>query len=127
MSLLSGLASAGLLAATLALAGCATDADGQAASFAVAADGPQSDLVPQFELRDTGTYPNINDEPRPSLEQFSAGERAALVARARAVRQAHNQGRISDAVFRRQLAQLRRLARTHSDDMVARIEAAAAP
>ena len=121
------MASAIMLAAALALTGCATDADTQAVPSATDANTTQSDLVPPLALRDTGTYPNINDEPRPSLEQFSASERAALLARARAARQAHNQGRISDAVFRRQLAQLRRLARTHSDDMVARIEAAAAP
>ncbi|WP_223477960.1 hypothetical protein [Oricola indica] len=70
----------------------------------------------------TGTYPNINDEPARSLQQMSDAQRDVLLAQMQALAQAHSRGQVSTAEYNRRLALLRRLAATHSNEAIRKIE-----
>ncbi|MEL6919975.1 MAG: hypothetical protein AAFO77_02970 [Pseudomonadota bacterium] len=84
---------------------------------------PGDDLVPQLTIRNTGTYPNINDERAPSLEQFSAAERENLTNFMSSLKADHETGAISTAQYEQRLRFLQNLARTHSRDALRRIGA----
>ncbi|MEO1701900.1 MAG: hypothetical protein AAFR71_07580 [Pseudomonadota bacterium] len=81
------------------------------------------DLVPNVVLRNTGTYPNINDEREPSLQQFTPQEQERLSAYMAQLRAQHDGGTISTAQYQQQLAFLQNLARTHSRDALRQIGA----
>ena len=93
------------------------------AAIASAPKPAPADLVPQISVRNTGTFPNINEERAPALNQISEEERAAITAEMEALRAAHAAGRISASDYQARLAYLQRLAQSHSRDMVSRIEA----
>ncbi|MEL6817770.1 MAG: hypothetical protein AAFP80_03900 [Pseudomonadota bacterium] len=88
-----------------------------------AAQVSDDDLVPKLQIRNTGTYPNINVEREPSLQQFTPEEQAQLTAYMTQLRERHQAGSISTAQFQRQLAFLQNLARTHSRDALRQIGA----
>ncbi|MEM1377266.1 MAG: hypothetical protein AAGG69_07740 [Pseudomonadota bacterium] len=94
----------------------------QTAETNPAADEPD-DLVPQLTIRNTGTYPNLNDGREPTLEQFTDAERAQLTAFMEGLRAEHQSGTISTAEFQRRLRFLQNLERTHSRDALRRIGA----
>lgn len=71
---------------------------------------------------DGRSYPNINSEPSPSLMQMSDEQRAALLSEMQALADAHARGVVSSAEYNRRLAELRRLAATHSDEAIKIIE-----
>lgn len=114
-------------AAMLALGGCSSTSTIDAAFADVAPTNAQSaasgsDLAPAIALRNTGTYPNINNEPQSRLEPFADGEEAQAIAEMQALANQHAAGQISTAAYRSRVAQLRQLAATHSDQTLARIE-----
>ena len=82
-----------------------------------------NDLVPKLEIRNTGTYPNINVERQPSLQQFTPEEQARLTAYMMQLRAQHDGGSISTVQYQQQLAFLQNLARTHSRDALRQIGA----
>ncbi|MEO1747184.1 MAG: hypothetical protein AAFR27_00950 [Pseudomonadota bacterium] len=93
------------------------------AAQGAAAPSSDDDLIPQLEMRNTGTYPNINVEREPSLNQFTPQEQARLTAYMTQLREQHQAGTISTAQFQRQLSFLQNLARTHSRDALRQIGA----
>jgi hypothetical protein len=56
------------------------------------------------------------------MPQMSDGVRDALLTRMQALSQAHSQGLVSPAEYKRRLAELRRLGATHSDATIKIIE-----
>lgn len=83
----------------------------------------EDDLVPNISIRNTGTYPNINVEREPSLQQFTAKEQAQLSAYMEQLRAQHQDGAISTQQYQQQLVFLQNLARTHSRDALRQIGA----
>lgn len=73
--------------------------------------------------RNTGTYPNINDEPPPASNHISDAERVELLAEMQALQAGIAAGRISPEASAARMAELERLAATHSDAVLRRIEA----
>ncbi len=115
----------------LVLAGCAggNAIDEAVPQAAFGASGPQpaaANSDPLFtssgQAAQTGTYPNINREPRGAVPQMSDAQRDALVAQMQALAQAHSRGLVSTAEYRRRLAELRQLGATHSDATIKIIE-----
>ncbi len=118
------------LAATVFVAGCTSTSQidtaldvAPPALATPAAPPPPEDLAPRITVRNTGTFPNINVEPEPSLQQISPSESAALTAEMEQLRAAHASGRISTTAYQQRIAYLERLAQSHSREMVNRIEA----
>lgn len=72
--------------------------------------------------RNTGTFPNLNDEPARSTNQLTDAERDALMAEMQALQAQQQAGRVSAAAYQRRLAELKRLAATHSSTTIERIE-----
>lgn len=89
---------------------------------AAARKAPPEDLVPAIAVRNTGTFPNINDERAPALQPLSPEERQAMIARMEELGREHAAGRISTADYQARMAYLRRLAQSHSREMLNRIE-----
>jgi hypothetical protein len=72
---------------------------------------------------DTGTYPNLNVPPQTAAEPLSADEAASLKSRvdgARARQAARNKGTVAS----NDAAVLRKVAATHGDDTLKKIESA---
>lgn len=88
-------------------------APGQPAGASLAPDAPAG---PQ----DTGVFPNINDEPAPTLSAET--DNAALLAQMQALAAAQANGRISPVAYQARMAELRRLAATHSSETLRQIE-----
>ncbi|WP_306117842.1 MULTISPECIES: hypothetical protein [unclassified Roseitalea] len=109
-----------------ALAGCTSSSSIDTAFADLAPTAPPaahgSDLVPQVAIRNTGTYPNLNREPQSRLQAGDPRTRTALFAQMQALAAARAAGRISTQAYRARLAELQRLAATHSDETLARIE-----
>ncbi|MEM9999477.1 MAG: hypothetical protein AAF940_01235 [Pseudomonadota bacterium] len=84
---------------------------------------PVDDLVPTLTMRNTGTFPNINEERAPSLRQFTPEERESLSAYMAELSALHQGGQLSTAQYERRLAYLQNLARTHSRDALRQIGA----
>lgn len=77
---------------------------------------------PGVLARNTGAYPNINVEPPPASTHITDAERAALLAEMRALQAGVAAGRVSPQASAARLAELERLAATHSDEVLRRIE-----
>ena len=73
--------------------------------------------------RNTGAYPNINDEPSPAATHITDAERTALLAEMQALQAGIAAGRVSPEASAARMAELERLAATHSDEVLRRIEA----
>lgn len=84
---------------------------------------PVDDMVPNLTMRNTGTFPNINEERAPSLRQFTPEERESLSAYMEELSALHQGGQLSTAQYERRLAYLQNLARTHSRDALRQIGA----
>lgn len=114
-----------LVALVFAVAGCASgNVDGAGdGSLPPAAFSAADSTLSSGGPRDTGTFPNINEEPLPSLNQISDTEKADLERQLIALRAEHDRGRITTAQYRQRLAYLQRLARTHSADTIRDIQA----
>ena len=69
---------------------------------------------------DTGTFPNLNDEPEATLR--AEADNAALLAEMQALAAAQAAGRVSADAYRARMAQLQRLAATHSAETLRQIE-----
>jgi len=116
---------------TLALTGCAgggaIDRGVPQAAFAdatatQAGTEGQAPPDPLFESSGqaalTGDYPNINVEPRGAVAQLTDAQRDELVAQMQALSRARAQGSVSNAEYERKLAELNRLAATHSQETI---------
>ena len=92
----------------------------------IADDAAISDADPVFSgsarVAETGTFPNINEEPHGATAQLTDVQRDALVAEMQALAETHARGGITAAEYQRRLEQLRRLAATHSEDAIKKIE-----
>ena len=96
------------------------------------AQGTSEDLVAATETdpvfsgsgraTSTGAYPNINNEPRGAVPQMTDEQRDTLLAEMQALAQAHAAGNISTAEYQRRVGILRKLAETHSLEMIKQIE-----
>lgn len=73
--------------------------------------------------RNTGTFPNINVEPPPAENHLTTGQSAALVQRMQALDAQLQSGRVSPTTEAARIAELERLAATHSEEVLRRIEA----
>lgn len=71
--------------------------------------------------RDTGTYPDLRNEPRVRIVDKPGEDVEALTSQMTALADAHKAGRISTAAYNRRLAYLRKLANNHSSDMLEQI------
>lgn len=87
-----------------------------------AAAAPDPLFAGSGQATQTHTYPNINREPRGAAPQMSDAERDMLLTQMQALGQAHAQGLVSSAEYRRRLAELRKLGATHSDATIKIIE-----
>lgn len=102
--------------------------DAPAAPDAAPASGPPTADAgvtrpdPGVLARNTGAYPNINVEPPPASTHITDAERAALLAEMRALQAGVAAGRVSPQASAARLAELERLAATHSDEVLRRIE-----
>jgi hypothetical protein len=89
-------------------------------------DSAAADTDPVFSgsarVAETGTFPNINEEPHGATAQLTDAQRDALVAEMQVLGETHARGGISTAEYQRRLEQLRLLAATHSDDAIKKIE-----
>lgn len=87
---------------------------------------PEEETDPVFtgtgQVANTGRYPNLNIEPRAATAQMSDTERDILIQQMSSLNAAHGNGQISEAEYRRRVAELRRLAETHSGETIERIE-----
>ena len=140
---------ASLLFNSLVLAGCAggnaIDEAVPQAAFGNPAGASQASVIPADKPEDaypvappaadadpvfsgtgranlTGTYPNINREPRGAVAQLTDEQREAMLAEMQALALAHSKGEVSSAEYNRRLMTLRRLAATHSDEVIQIIE-----
>ena len=79
---------------------------------------PNPDAEPMLQssgqARITGSYPNINNEPRGATPQMTDADRELLLVQMQALSADHERGLVSSADYRRRLAELRNLAATHS-------------
>ena len=113
-----------LFGAGLMLGGCTSTSTIDTA-FSDIADpapvtGPANAPIMQAGPSNTGAFPNLNDEPAPTL---SAGtDNAVLLAEMQALAAARASGRISPAAYQARIAELQRLAATHSAETLRRIE-----
>jgi hypothetical protein len=88
----------------------------------------QQELTPDPVFESSGQastaagYPNINLEPHGATAQLTDAERDTLLVQMQALGQAHAQGKVSSADYDRRLAQLRLLAKTHSNETIMTIE-----
>lgn len=85
----------------------------------------QQALVPMPSsgaARDTGAFPNINNEPAPSPNQITDAERAAMMAELQALQAELDAGRVPTETSAARMAELQRLAATHSAEVLRRIE-----
>lgn len=71
--------------------------------------------------RNTGTYPSLADEPAPSDNQFSNREARRLMAEMQALQRKQQAGVVDTESYKRRLAELQRLAQTHSDKKLRQI------
>ncbi|MEQ8400173.1 MAG: hypothetical protein RIB53_06500 [Roseitalea porphyridii] len=92
------------------------------ASGPATTDAPFARPDPGVLARNTGAYPNINVEPPPASTHITDAERAALLAEMRALQAGVAAGRVSPQASAARLAELERLAATHSDEVLRRIE-----
>lgn len=72
--------------------------------------------------RNTGAFPNINNEPPPSQNQITDAERAAMMAEMQALQAELDAGRVPTESSAARMAELQRLAATHSAEVLRRIE-----
>lgn len=72
--------------------------------------------------RDTGAFPNINNEPPPSQNQITDAERVAMMAEMQALQAELDAGRVPTGTSAARMAELQRLAATHSAEVLRRIE-----
>ena len=79
-----------------------------------------SDPAPNSGPRNTGTVPNIHDEPVARLQP--GADNAALLAEMQALAAAHAAGRISSDAYLARMAVLQQLAATHSAKTLRQIE-----
>lgn len=70
----------------------------------------------------TGVFPNVNNEPPPAPNQITDAERAVLMAEMQALQAQLDAGRVPTEESQARLAELQRLAATHSDEVLRRIE-----
>jgi len=70
----------------------------------------------------TGAFPNINNEPPPSPNQITDAERAAMTAELQALQAELDAGRVPTESSAARMAELQRLAATHSAEVLRRIE-----
>jgi hypothetical protein len=70
----------------------------------------------------TGAFPNINNEAAPSQNQITDAERAAMLVEMQALQAQLDAGRVPTSSSQARLAELQRLAATHSDEVLCRIE-----
>lgn len=113
------------LVAAAMLAGCATatieDAVPQGALVSAAESSDDDRAVSSGAPSDTGEYPNLNEVQRGAVEQMTPEERKAYLAELRAARarQANTGGNGSRGTSE---AELKKLARTHNDEVLKQIE-----
>jgi hypothetical protein len=92
---------------------------------------PEQEYDPVFsgtgQVANTGEYPNLGLEPRGATTQMSDAQRNALLQQMRTLSISQQKGRISPAQYRRKVAELRRLAATHSSSTIRKIEEEAEP
>ena len=112
------------------LAGCTSTStiDTAFAGLGAAPAGPSpppspAGISPGAPL-DTGVFPNINEEPPPAATHITDAERAALLARMQALGAALQAGLAPPQARAARIAELERLAATHSDAALRRIEGA---
>lgn len=74
------------------------------------------------QVNRTGQYPNINVQPRGATTQMGTTEAANRMQQMQALSRALADGRISMAQYQRRLVELRKLAATHSQDTIEKIE-----
>lgn len=110
------------------LAGCTSTstidtafADLGAAPAGASALSSPAGIAPGAPL-DTGVFPNINEEPPPAATHITDAERTALLTEMEALRAALLAGRVPPEAHAGRLAELERLAATHSDAALRRIE-----
>ncbi|QBK30861.1 hypothetical protein [Roseitalea porphyridii] len=96
--------------------------DAAPASGPATADAGVARPDPGVLARNTGAYPNINVEPPPASTHITDAERAALLAEMRALQAGVAAGRVSPEASAARLAELERLAATHSEEVLRRIE-----
>ncbi|MBO6639909.1 MAG: hypothetical protein JJ920_18865 [Roseitalea sp.] len=129
-----------LLPVALALAGCTSTSTidtafsgiGQPAATTAVDPLPdpsipaaQQPLVPVASSGgpvDRGVFPNVNNEPAPAPNQITEAERAAMMAEMQALQAELDAGRVPTEDSQARLAELQRLAATHSDEVLRRIE-----
>jgi len=107
-------------------AGAPVPAERPGAQAAVPGAKPAPEPDPVFsgsgQAARTGSYPNINVEPRGAAPQMTDAGRNALLAQMQALAAARSQGLVSAAEYQRRLAELRTLGATHSDATIKIIE-----
>lgn len=84
---------------------------------------PAAPAAPDGVARNTGAFPNINLEPPPASTHITDAERAALLAEMQVLQAGIAAGRVTPQASAARMAELERLAATHSDEVLRRIEA----